>query len=61
MACAVAATAACVAALPAPAGARVLRVGTYKGIHGQYKSIQKAADQARPGDWVLIGPGDYKT
>jgi hypothetical protein len=43
------------------AGARVLRVGTYKGIHGQYKSIQAAVHAARAGDWILIGPGDYKT
>ncbi len=43
------------------ASSRVLRVGTYKGIHGQYKSIQAAVDAAHPGDWILIGPGDYKT
>src|ERR1700750_1184473 len=43
------------------AGARVLRVGTYKGIHGQYESIQAAVDAAKPGDWILVGPGDYKT
>ena len=46
-------------AAPASAGARVLRVGTYQGIGGQFKSIQKAVDAAQPGDWVLIGPGDY--
>jgi hypothetical protein len=45
----------------AAAGARVLLVGTYKGIRGQYESIQAAVDAARPGDWVLVGPGDYKT
>ncbi|MFN2593996.1 MAG: hypothetical protein ABR579_03790 [Actinomycetota bacterium] len=38
---------------------RVLRVGTFNGIKGQFKSIQAAVDQARPGDWVLVGPGDY--
>ena len=43
------------------AGARVLLVGTYKGIPGQYRSIQAAVDAARPGDWILVGPGDYKT
>ena len=48
-------------ALAGVAGARVLRVGTYKGIRGQYKSIQAAVDAARPGDWILVGPGDYKT
>jgi hypothetical protein len=47
--------------LAAPAGARVLRVGTYKGISGQFTSIQAAVNAARPGDWILIGPGDYKT
>jgi hypothetical protein len=48
-------------ALPASAGARVLRVGTYHRIAGQYRSIQTAVNAARPGDWVLIAPGDYKT
>ena len=36
-------------------------VGTYKGVHGQYTTIQAAANAAKPGDWILIGPGDYKT
>ncbi|HUC37785.1 MAG TPA: hypothetical protein VMR97_11765 [Acidimicrobiales bacterium] len=39
----------------------VLRVGTYKGIPGQFTSIQAAVDAAKPGDWVLVAPGDYKT
>src|ERR1700729_471059 len=43
------------------AGAKVLRVGTYRGIPGQYKSIQAAVNAAHPGDWILIAPGDYKT
>jgi hypothetical protein len=50
------------AALPAtasPAGARVLRVGSYHGTSGNYKTIQAAVDAAKPGDWVLVGPGDY--
>src|ERR1700682_551299 len=38
----------------------VLRVGTYEGKHGQYTSIQAALAAAKPGDWVLLGPGDYK-
>ena len=52
-------------ALPATvapaAGARVLRVGTYHGIRGQFTSIQAAVDAAKPRDWILIAPGDYKT
>jgi hypothetical protein len=48
-------------ALSATASARVLLVGTYHGIRGQYRSLQAAVDAARPGDWILIGPGDYKT
>jgi hypothetical protein len=43
------------------AGARVLRVGTYHGIKGQYKTIQGAINAAKSGDWILVGPGDYKT
>jgi hypothetical protein len=39
---------------------RVLRVGTYKGIPGTYTSVQKAVLAAHAGDWVLVGPGDYK-
>ena len=39
----------------------MLRVGTYHGIRGQYRSIQAAVNAARPGDWILVGPGDYKT
>jgi hypothetical protein len=50
----------CAAALTASAAtARVLRVGTYHGIRGQFRSIQAAVDAARPGDWILIAPGDY--
>ncbi len=48
-------------ALPAAACASVLRVGSYHGIKGQFHSIQAAVNAARPGDWILIGPGDYKT
>jgi len=35
---------------------RVLLVG--KG--GTYKTIQSAVNAAKPGDWILIAPGDYK-
>ncbi len=38
----------------------VLLVGEYNGVPGQYKSLQEAVDAASPGDWILIGPGDYK-
>ena len=43
------------------ASARVLLVGSYHGIHGQYKTLQAAVNAAKPGDWILVGPGDYKT
>jgi hypothetical protein len=43
------------------ASARVLRVGTFHGINGPFATIQAAVNAARPGDWILIGPGDYKT
>ena len=46
-------------ALPASAGARVLRVGSFHGIPGQFNSIQRAVDAAHKGDWILVGPGDY--
>src|SRR6266446_2162037 len=39
---------------------RVLRVGTFNGKKGQCKTIQEAVNAAAPGNWVLIGPGDYK-
>jgi hypothetical protein len=47
--------------LAGAAGAKVLRVGSFNGIPGQYTSIQAAVNAAKPGDWILIGPGDYKT
>src|SRR5580692_10212140 len=44
----------------APAtGPQVLLVGTYKGMSGQYTTIQSAVDAANPGDWILVAPGDY--
>jgi hypothetical protein len=48
-------------ALAPSALAAVLRVGTYHGIPGQYMSLAAAVNAAKPGDWILIGPGDYKT
>src|SRR3954454_24628845 len=41
------------------ANAKVLRVGTYHGVKGQYRTIQSAVDAAKKGDWILVGPGDY--
>jgi len=37
----------------------VLLVGTFKGHKGQYTSIQAAVNAAKPGDWILVAPGDY--
>ena len=39
----------------------VLLVGTYENIPGQYTTLQAAVDAAKPGDWILVAPGDYKT
>ena len=38
----------------------VLRVGSWHGKAGPYRSVQDAVRKAKPGDWVLVGPGDYK-
>jgi len=38
----------------------VLTVGTFNGHKGTYATIQAAVNAAKPGDWVLVGPGDYK-
>jgi hypothetical protein len=38
---------------------RVLHVGRWRNHRGEYQTIQAAVDAARPGDWILIGPGDY--
>ena len=52
--------AAAFAASPSLAGSvHVWRVGTYRGISGQFQTIQAAVDAARPGDWILVAPGDY--
>jgi len=37
----------------------VLLVGTFKGHKGQYTSIQAAVNAAKPGDWILVAPGDF--
>jgi hypothetical protein len=44
---------------PRPAGPRVLLVGTWHGIKGQYTTVQAAVNAAQAGDWVLVAPGDY--
>ena len=42
----------------APSG-HALLVGTFDGHAGQYTSIQAAVNAAKPGDWILVAPGDY--
>ena len=37
----------------------MLLVGTFHGKAGPYKTIQAAVDAAKPGDWILVAPGDY--
>lgn len=44
---------------PAPSPT-VLLVGSWHGKTGTFQSIQAAVDAAKPGDWILVGPGDYK-
>jgi hypothetical protein len=39
---------------------KVLQVGTWKGRAGAFSSIQAAVNAASPGDWILVGPGDYR-
>lgn len=46
-------------AASAGASPSVLRVGSFAGVRGQYRTIQAAVDAAKAGDWVLVGPGDY--
>lgn len=43
----------------ATSSGRVLLVGTYHGHRGQYSTIQAAVNAAKPGDWILVAPGDY--
>ncbi len=38
----------------------VLLVGTFHGVKGGYTTIQSAVDAARPGDFILVAPGDYR-
>ncbi len=37
----------------------VLLVGSFHGKKGTYSTIQAAVNAARPGDWILVAPGDY--
>lgn len=46
-------------ATSAEAATNVLLVGTYNGVAGKYQTIQSAIDAAKPGDWILVAPGDY--
>src|ERR1700693_104296 len=43
----------------AAAKGSALLVGTFDGHAGKYQTIQAAVDAARPGDWILVAPGDY--
>jgi len=47
------------ASLANPHHPQVRRVGFWHGIPGNYSTIQAAVDAAQPGDWILVGPGDY--
>ena len=40
-------------------GGKVLLVGSFNGKAGRYHTIQAAVNAAKPGDWILVGPGDY--
>ncbi len=46
-------------AAPITAHASVLLVGSYHGVAGGFTTIQAAVAAAKPGDWILVGPGDY--
>ncbi len=35
--------------------------GPTTASRGSTRSIQAAVNAAKPGDWILVGPGDYKT
>jgi hypothetical protein len=47
------------ARLPPGSRPRVLLVGSHRGKPGGFATIQAAVDAARPGDWILVGEGDY--
>jgi len=52
--------AAAAAAASAGSSAHVLLVGVWLGKKGTYTSIAAAVGAAKPGDWILVGPGDYR-
>ena len=37
----------------------MLLVGTFHGHAGRYTTIQSAVNASKPGDWILVAPGDY--
>jgi hypothetical protein len=43
----------------ASSSGKVLLVGTFQGHAGKYTTIQSAVNAAKPGDWILVAPGDY--
>ncbi|MGH9918945.1 MAG: hypothetical protein ACRD6W_08780 [Nitrososphaerales archaeon] len=53
------ATATAPAAAAGTSDGRVLLVGTFHGLKGNFSTIQAAVDTAKKGDWILIAPGDY--
>src|SRR5437764_3496359 len=44
---------------PGASADRVLRVGTWHGVPGEFSDVQAAVNAAAPNDWILIAPGDY--
>jgi hypothetical protein len=54
-----AATTAALSGCGGSSSSKVLTVGSFHGKAGEYSTIQAAVDAAHPGDWILIGPGDY--
>jgi hypothetical protein len=47
------------ASVGAKATGKVLLVGTFHGVAGGYTTIQAAVNAAKPGDTILVAPGDY--
>jgi hypothetical protein len=54
------AVAAAAAAASAGSSAHALLVGSWHGKKGTYTSIAAAVQAAKPGDWILVAPGDYR-